>query len=406
MQPTNIFPQPHRIVPLIMTLCLFASCNYGEKPADPQRSAVEHPLTASTPAPVDTEGAAAEDSSTASTTASVDTEESAAEDSSAASTTASVDTEGAAAEDSSAASYTESETDDLKPIDTWIKEANGENDDARYDAILALGNLKKLDDEQPLEPLLQATSNLWSRAGAWSSLKKLKKNPATRTYLYQIGSDPKSPVRSNAIKALTKLYNCGEECEGILEILRDAVTDPKSNIDANAIEALKTLYDSTQCRAILEVVCQAVKHQNSDVQLAAIDILIKLHKMDTNDLQGNKIGTDDLQEIVEVVVKHFLETDSSGQIFQDWDPPDTAFQLLVTLSSISSDPRIETALQKAAQSREAIFFERAMEALGNLHQPSRETFKVLRQKADPDECDWAIRSAAIKALQNLSGKAD
>lgn len=405
MQPTNIFPQPHRIVPLIMTLCLFASCNYGEKPADPQRSAVEHPLTASTPAPVDTEGAAAEESSTASTPASVDTDGAAAEDSSAASTTASVDNEGSAAEESSAALCTESETDDPKQIDTWIKEANGPNNYTRYNAIFELGNLKKLDDKQALkvlEPLLEATSDPWSRSGAWNALGKLKDKPATRTYLYQIGSDPKSPVRSNAIKALTKLYNCGEECEGILEILQDAVTDPESNIDENAIEALKTLYDSTQCRAILQVLRQAVKYTNSDVQLAAIDILIKLHKMDTNDLQGNKIGTNDLQDIVAVVVKHFLETDSSGQIFQKWYLPDTAFQLLVTLSSISSDPRIEKALQKAAQSREAIFFEPAMEALGNLHQPSRETFEVLRQKADPDECDWAIRSAAIKALQNLS----
>ena len=370
-----------------MTLCLFASCNYGEKPADPQRSAVEHPLTASTPAPVDTEGSAAEESSTASTTASVDTQ-------------------GSAAEDSSAASYTESETDDLEQIKTWIEEANGENNDKRYDAILELGNVKKLDDKRPLEPLLQATSNLWSRSGACSSLEKLKKNPATRTYLYQIGSDPKSPVRSNAIKALTELYDCREECAAILEILRDAVTDPKSNIDANAIAALKTLYDFTKCREILHFVRQAVKYQNSDVQLAAIDILIKLHKMDTNDLQGNKIGTDDLQDIVAVVVEHFLETDSSGQIFQDWDPPDTAFQILLELSSIYSDPRIEKALQKVAQSREAKFFEPAMEALGKLYQPSRETFEVLKQQADPNEDDWAICSAAINALQNLSGKAD
>ena len=390
-----------------MTLCLFASCNYGEKPADPQRSAVEHPLTASTPAPVDTEGSAAEESSTASTPASVDTQGSAAEHSSAASTTASVDNEGAAAEDSSAASYTESETDNLEQIDTWIKEANGPNNDKRYDAIFELGKLKKLEDERALEPLLKATSDLWSGSGAWGALKKLKEKPAIKAYLYQIGRDPISPVRSNAIKALTELYDCREECAAILEILRDAVTDPESNIDANAIEALPKLYNGREeCAEFLEFLRKALKHTNSDVQLAAIDILIKLHKIDTDDLQGNKIGTDDLQEIVEVVVKHFLGTDSSGQIFQDWDPPDTAFQILLELSSISSDPRIEKALQKAAQSRKAIFFEPAMEALGNLHQPSRETFEVLRQKADPDECDCAIRLKAISALQNLSGKAD
>ena len=380
MQPTNIFPQPHRIVPLIMTLCLFASCNYGEKPADPQRSAVEHPLTASTPA-------------------SVDTQESAAEESSAASTPAPVDTQRSAAEHPSAASYTESQTYDPKQIDTWIEQANGENDYPRYDAIYALGNLKKLDDEQALkvlETLLKATSDLSSQCGVWNALKKLKNNPEIeiRTYLYQIGSDPTSPVRSNAIKALTELYDCGEECAAILEILRDAVTDPKSNIDANAIAALKTLYDSTKCRQILQVVRQAVKYTNIHVHLAAIDILIKLHKMDT----------DDLQDIVAVVVKHFLETDSPGQIFQECYLPDTAFQLLVRLSSISSDPRIETVLQKAAQSRKAIFFEPAMEALGKLNKPSRETFEVLQQATD--KYDWAIRSAAIKALQNLSGKAD
>ena len=37
MKRINIFPQSYRIVPpLLLTLCLLASCNYGAKPVDPQ----------------------------------------------------------------------------------------------------------------------------------------------------------------------------------------------------------------------------------------------------------------------------------------------------------------------------------------------------------------------------------
>ena len=131
-------------------------------------------------------------------------------------------------------------------VDALIKAANGQNGSTRYNAITALGELTNLSGEPALEvlkALLKATSDRCSQNGAWIALGNLKDKPAIKTCLYQIGRDPSNDVRSNAIEALTTLYDCQEECSEILEILRKALEDPQSNVCSNAIYALEKLYD-------------------------------------------------------------------------------------------------------------------------------------------------------------------
>ena len=176
--------------------------------------------------------------------------------------------------------------------------------------------------------------------------------------------------------------------------MRKALEDPQSNVCSNAIYALEKLYDVREKSSeILGVLRQALKHTNSYVHLAAIDILIQLPKIDS----------DDLEDMVKAVVKHFVEKDSSSKIFQQWYPPDTAFQLLLKLSSKSSDPRIEKALQKAARCRESRIFEPAMQGLSQLEEPSEATFDVLGELAI-DPYDWWIREKATSALAVLPPK--